>query len=150
MDDKISLIVLIVLIVAMVALIAWGVYTGIIFANNKLYCKHYLRKEWDMWGEVIEKLKEHKGTIYVSKYDDNPKLNSFRIDIEIDSEKYKLIYWVKKRIASVHQGTDCVLCGYDEYHSDIAVEIMEEKIKRAFVGADEEAKRMTKELMGEW
>ena len=150
MDDKVSLIVLIVLIVAMVAFLAWGVYTGIVFANNKLYCKHFLRKEWDMWERVIEKLKEHKGDIYISKFDDKPNLNSFCVYIEIDSEKYKLIYWVKKRIASVHQGTDCVLCGYDEYHSDIAVEIMKEKIKRAFGSADEEAKRMAEELMGGW
>lgn len=43
-----------------------------------------------------------------------------------------------------------MLCGYDEYHSDIAVEIMKEKIKRAFGGADEEVKRMAEELMGGW
>lgn len=150
MDDKISLIVLIVLVVALVALLALGVYTGIIFANNKLYCKHCLRKEWDMWERVIEKLKEHKGTIYISKFDDNPNLNMFYVYIEIDSEKYKLIYWAKNRIASVHQGTDCTLCGFDEYHSDIAVEIMREKIKRALENSDEEAKRMTEEIMGEW
>ena len=99
---------------------------------------------------IIEKLKEQKGTIYVSKFDEDPKLSSFRIDVEIGSEKYKLIYWAKKGVVSVHQGMDCTLCGYDKYHSDIAVEIMKEKIKRAFNNADEEAKRMTEELMGEW
>ena len=103
-----------------------------------------------MWEKIIEKLKEQKGTIYVSKFDEDPKLSSFRIDVEIGSEKYKLIYWAKKGVVSVHQGMDCTLCGYDKYHSDMAVEIMKEKIKRAFGNADEEAKRMTEELMGEW
>ena len=32
----------------------------------------------------------------------------------------------------------------------MAVEIMKEKIKRAFDDADEETKRTTEELMGEW
>lgn len=150
MDDKLVLIVLITLIAATAVLVVWCVCTGIIFANNKLYCRHYLRKDWDMWEKVIEKLKEHRGTIYVSKFDNDPKLNSFHIDIEIDSEKYEIIYWVKRRSVSVHQGTDCTLCGFDEYHSDIAAEIMKEKIKRAFDGADEETKRTVKELMGEW
>jgi len=150
MVDKFAFIVLIVLIAATVALLAWGIYMGVIFANNKLYCKHFLRKDWDMWEKIIEKLKEQKGTIYVSKFDDNPKLSSFHINIELDSEKYEVVYWVKRKDVSVHQGTDCTLCGFDNYHSNMAAEIMKEKIKRAFDNADEEAKRMTEELMGEW
>lgn len=150
MVDKFAFIVLIALAAAMVALIVWGIYTEIIFGSNKLYCKHYLKKDWDMWEKIIEKLREQKGTIYVSKFDEDPKLDSFRIDVELGSEKYELIYWAKTGVVSVHQGMDCTLCGYDKYHSDMAVEIMKEKIKRAFGNADEEAKRMTEELMGEW
>lgn len=150
MDGKFVLIVLIVLIAATAALLVSLIYTQIIFENNKLYCKHYLRKDWDMWEKVIEKLKEQKGTIYVSKFDDEPKLNSFHFDIEIGSEKYTLIYWAKTGFVSVHQGTDCTLCGYDKYHSDIAAEIMKERIKNAFDSADEETKRTVEELMGEW
>ena len=150
MGDKLVLIVLITLIAATAVLLVWSVYTGIVFANNKLYCKHYLRKDWDMWEKAIEKLKERRGTIYISKYDDEPKLNSFHIDIEIDSEKYELIYWVKRKSVSVHQGIHCTLCGFDKYHSDIAVEIMKEKIKRAIDSADEETKQTAEELMGEW
>ena len=103
-----------------------------------------------MWEKIIEKLKEQKGTIYVSKFDDHPILNSFVINIEIDSEKYELIYWVKQGHASVHQGTECILCGYDKYHSDMAVKIMKERIKKVFNNTDEETKRMTEELMSEW
>lgn len=144
MNDKFVLIVLIALAAILVVLL---IYTSIILANNKLYCKHYLRKDWDMWEKVIEKLKEHKGTIYVSKYDDNPKLNSFHIDIEIDSEKYKLIYWTKQKSVSVHQDTSCTLCGFDKYYSDMAVKIMEEKIKNAFENSSDECKQIAAEIL---
>ena len=68
------------------------------------------------------------------------------IDIEIDSKKYKLIYWVKTKTASVWHGTHCILCGYDKYHSDMAIKTMKERIKKVFDNADEETKQITKEL----
>lgn len=150
MDDKFKLIVLIVLIAVTIIFFIWCIYTVIILTNNKLYCKHYCKKDWDLWEKIIKELKEQKGIIYVSKFDDHPILNSFVINIEIDSEKYELIYWVKNKHVSVHQGTECTLCGYDKYHSDMAIKIMKEKIKRVFNYADEETKRMTEELMSEW
>lgn len=150
MDDKFKLIVLIVLIAATIIFFIWYIYTVIILTNNKLYCKHYCKKDWNLWEKIIKELKEQKGIIYVSKFDDHPILNSFVINIEIDSEKYELIYWVKNKHVSVHQGTECTLCGYDKYHSDMAIKIMKEKIKRVFNYADEETKRMTEELMSEW
>lgn len=150
MNGKFELIVLIALIAVTAVFFIWCIYTVIILANNKLYCKHYYKKDWDLWEKIIKELKEQKGIIYVSKFDDRPILNSFVINIEIDSEKYELIYWVKQGHASVHQGTECMLCGYDKYHSDMAIKIMKEKIKRVFNYADEETKRMTEELMSEW
>ena len=148
MDDKFILIILIAIIV--IIFFIWGTYMSIIFSNNKLYCKYFYKKEWNLWEKVIEKLKKQKETIYVSKYDSCPGLNSFHIDIEIDSEKYKLIYWVKTKTASVWHGTHCILCGYDKYHSNMAIEIMKERIKKVFDNADEETKQITKELMSEW
>lgn len=144
MNDKF---VLIILIVSTAILVILLIYTSIILANNKLYCKHYLRKDWDMWEKVIEKLKEHKGTIYVSKDDDNPKLNAFYIDIEIGSEKYEIIYWTKQKSVSVHQDTSCTLCGFDKYHSDMAVKIIEEKIKNAFENSSDECKQIATEIL---
>ena len=148
MDDKFILIILIAIIA--IIFFIWGIYILIIFSNNKLYCKHFYKKEWNLWEKVIKKLKEQEGTIYVSKYDNCPGLNSFHIDVEIDSKKYKLIYWVKTKTASVWHGTHCILCGYDKYHSDMAIEIMKEKIKKIFDYVDEETKRTTEELISEW
>lgn len=150
MNGKFELIVLIALIVVTIIFFIWCIYTVIILTNNKLYCKHYYKKDWNLWEKIIKELKEQKGIIYVSKFDDRPILNSFVINIEIDSEKYELIYWVKNRHVSVHQDTACILCGYDKYHSNMAIKIMKEKIKRVFNYADEETKRMTEELMSEW
>ena len=147
MDNKF---VLIVLIVAIVVFLIWTIYMIIIFSNNKLYCKHYCKKEWDLWKKVIEKLKESKGTIYVSSYDDCPSLSSFHTNIEIDSDEYELIYWVKEGFVSVYQGTHCILCRYDKYHSQIALEIMKDKIKKASDYANRETKRTIKELIDEW
>lgn len=146
MDNKF---VLIVLIMAIVVFLIWTIYMIIIFSNNKLYCKHYCKKEWDLWEKVIKKLKESKGTIYVSSYDDCPSLSSFHTNIEIDSDEYELIYWVKEEAVSVYQGTNCTLCSYDKYHSNMAIKIIKEKIKELFNDSNEKVKQMTKELIGE-
>ena len=146
MNDKISLIVLIALVVLMVVVLLWGICAGIVFANNKLYCKHYLRKDWDLWEKVIEKLRAHKGTIYVSRIDERPDLDNFEVSLDIDSEECWLIYWAKKKTASLHRGTDCLLCDFDKYHSDIAVGLMEEKIDRALENSDEEVRKEVEEI----
>ena len=149
MDDKFKLIVLITVLAIIAILLIWCIYTSIIFSNNKLYCKHYYKKEWNLWEKVIEKLKKHRGIIYVSMYDDDPTLDAFRINIEIGSEEYELVYWVNRGTASVHQGLKCILCGYDKYHSSMAVGIMKEKIKKRFNNASESTKRMIEEMIGE-
>ena len=149
MDNKFKLIVSITVITIIAILLIWCIYTSIIFSNNKLYCKHYYKKEWNLWEKVIEKLKEQRGTIYVSKHDDDPTLDSFHINIEIDLEEYELIYWVKEDAVSVYQGTNCTLCSYDKYHSNMAIKIIREKIKELFNESDEKVKQMTKELIGE-
>lgn len=148
--DKFALILLIAVIAVTAAFVILSVCMAIIFKNNKLYCKCFCKKEWNLWEKVIEKLKEQDGIIRVQKYSNYPHLDSFHIDIEIDSEKYELVYWVKTRSVSVHQDTKCILCDFDRYHSDMAVEIMKEEIKKAFDVADEETKRTVEELMGEW
>ena len=149
MDDKFKLIVLITVLAIIAILLIWCIYTSIIFSNNKLYCKHYCKEEWNLWKKVIEKLKEQRGIIYVSMYDDDPTLDAFRTNIEIGSEEYELVYWVNRGTASVHQGMKCILCGYDKYHSNMAVEIMKEKIKKRYNNASEDTKRMIEEMIGE-
>ena len=149
MDDKFKLIVLITVLAIIAILLIWCTYTSIIFSSNKLYCKHYLKKEWNLWEKIIEKLKEQKGIIYISMYDDDPKLDSFRTNIAIGLEEYELVYWVKRGTASVHQDMNCILCGYDKYHSNMAVEIMREEIKKRFKTASESTKRMIEEMIGE-
>ena len=149
MDDKFKLIVLIIVLAIIAILLIWCIYTSIIFLNNKLYCKHYCKKEWNLWEKVIEKLKEQRGIIYVSMYDDDPTLDAFRTNIKIGLEEYELVYWAKRGTASVHQGLNCILCGYDKYHSNMAVEIMREEIKKRFKTASEDTKRMIEEMIGE-
>ena len=149
MDDKFKLIILIIVIVIIAILLIWYIYTLIIFSSNKLYCKHYCKKEWNLWEKIIEKLKEQNEIIYVSKYDNNPKLNSFCTNIAIGLEEYELVYWVKRGTASVHQDIRCILCGYDKYHSNMAVKIMKEKVKKRFDNANESTKQMIKEMIGE-
>ena len=148
MDNKSILLISIVGIIIVVLLIYY-IYTLVIFSNNKLYCKHYLKKEWNLWERIIKELKEQKRTIYVSKSNNLPEANYFRINVEVGSKKYELIYWVKDEAVSVYQGTDCTLCSYDKYHSNKAIKIIREKIKELFSDSDEKVKQMTKELIGE-
>lgn len=144
MDNKFILTILIVLI----AMIIVSLVISIIFNNNKLYCKYFNRKEWNLWKKVIKKLKETE-TINVAKFDNLPNLNSFYINIEINSKKYKIIYWIKERAVSVHQDIECILSDFDKYHSDVAAKIIEEKIKKTLDNANESTKRTIEELMSE-
>ena len=143
MDNKFILTISIVLIAIMVV----SLVMLIILNNNKLYCKYFSRKEWNLWEKVIKRLKEYKETINIAKFDNHPNLNSFYINIEINSEKYKIVYWIKERVVSVYQDTECILCGFDKYHSDMAVKIIEEKIKKTFDNANESTKRTIEELI---
>ena len=145
MDNKFILIISIVLIAIMIV----SLVMLIILNNNKLYCKYFSRKEWNLWEKVIEKLKEYKETINVSKFDNYPNLNSFYINIEINSENYLIVYWIKERDVSVHHDTECILCDFDKYHSDMAAKIIEEKIKKTFDNTNESTKRTIEELMSE-
>ena len=145
MDNKFILTILIVLI----AMTIVSFVMLIIINNNKLYCKYFSRKEWNLWEKVIEKLKEYKETIDVAKFDNYPNLNSFYINIEINSKKYLIVYWIKERAVSVHQDTECILCDFDKYHSDIAAKIIEEKIEKTFDNVNESTKQTIKELMSE-
>lgn len=137
MDNKFILTISIVLITIMIV----SLVMLIILNNNKLYCKYFSRKEWNLWEKVIKKLKEYKETIDVAKFDNYPDLNSFYINIEINSEKYLVVYWIKERAVSVHQDTECILCDFDKYHSDIAAKIIEEKIEKMFDNVNESTKR---------
>ena len=145
MDNKFILTISIVLIAIMVV----SLVMLIILNNNKLYCKYFSRKEWNLWEKIIEKLKEYKETINVSKFDNYPNLNSFYINIEINSENYLIVYWIKERVVSVHHDTECILCDFDKYHSDMAAKIIEEKIKETFDNTNESTKRTIEELMSE-
>ena len=145
MDNKFILTISIVLI----AMIIVSFVMLIIINNNKLYCKYFSRKEWNLWEKVIEKLKEYKETIDVVKFDNYPNLNSFYINIEINSKKYLIVYWIKERAVSVHQDTKCILCDFDKYHSDIAAKIIEEKIEKTFDNVNESTKQTIKEPISE-
>ena len=143
MNDKLILTISIVLIAMMIV----SLVMLIIINNNKLYCKYFSRKEWNLWKKVIKKLKEYKGTINIEKFDNYPNLNSFYINMEINSKKYKIVYWIKERAVSVYQDIECILCDFDKYHSDMAAKIIEEKIKNMFDNANESTKRTIEELM---
>ena len=145
MDNKFILTISIVLIAIMVV----SLVMLIILNNNKFYCKYFSRKQWNLWEKIIEKLKEYKETINVSKFDNYPNLNSFYINIEINSENYLIVYWIKERVVSVHHDTECILCDFDKYHSDMAARIIEEKIKKTFDNTNESTKRTIEELMSE-
>ena len=69
------------------------------------------------------------------------------MNIEINSKNYRVVYWIKERAVSVHRDTECILCDFDKYHSDMAVKIIEEKIKKTFDNANESTKRTIEELM---
>ena len=144
MDNKFILTISIVLIAIIIIS-----FVMLIIINDKLYCKYFLRKEWNLWEKVIEKLKEYKGAINISKFDDCPNLNLFYINIEINSEKYLIVYWIKERTVSVHKDTKCILCNFDKYHSDMAAKIIEEKIKKTFDNMNKNTKQTIEESMSE-
>ena len=83
MDNKFIFTILIVLIaITIVSLIIL-----IIFNNNKLYCKYFNRKEWNLWKKVIKKLKEAE-IINVAKCDNLPNWAKQSIDELVEQEQY--------------------------------------------------------------
>ena len=136
MDNKFILTISIVLIAIMIV----SLVMLIILNNNKLYCKYFSRKEWNLWEKVIKKLKEYKKTIDFAKFDNYPDLNSFYINIKKKKKKYLVVYWIKERAVSIHQDTECILCDFDKYHSDMAAKIIEEKIEKMFDNVNENTK----------
>ena len=86
--------------------------------NNKLYCKYYLRNEWNLWEKVCNNLDK---LVFVESYEnaDLPELNSYEFSLELDGVKYKVIYWINSMHTSIHSDYDCVLCPFDKYHNQI-------------------------------
>ena len=127
--------------------IIYVLFTTIVLNNDKLYCKVYLNKQWKLWEKVIENLKVCCNTIYVYKCDENPKLNNYRINIEIDENHYQLNYWPNiKTVGLFNEKNECVLCGFDKYHVEKAIEIMEQKIDKALKYADDECIKLVNEI----
>lgn len=103
--------VLIALIVVTAVLFVWTIYVTIIFSSNKLYCKHYLKKDWDMWEKVCKELYSAR---FVGHYEfkENPSLECYDFyihDIGI-GKPVRVIYWTTQKIVSVHEfgGTECI------------------------------------------
>ena len=145
--ETFSLFLVIFLIGLVTTCLVYTLYTFIVFSNNKLYCKIYLNKQWKLWEKVIENLKVCHNTIYVYKCDENNKLNNYRINIKIDEKSYQLNYWTElKKVSLFNERDECVLCGYDKYHVEKAIEVMEQKIDKALKYADDECIKLVKEI----
>ena len=145
--ETFSLFLVIFLIGLVTTYLVYTLYTFIVFSNNKLYCKVYLNKQWKLWEKVIENLKVCCNTIFIFKCDENPKLNNYRINIEIDENHYQLNYWPNiKTVGLFSEKNECVLCGFDKYHVEKAIEIMEQKIDKALKYADDECIKLVKEI----
>lgn len=103
--------------------IIWTIATiagVIIFNSNRLYCFVFEHKEWKLWNKICKHLQEAK---LVDYYKDT-KLTNFRFKLIIDSIDYDIIYWCKNNTVSVHHKNECILSGFDKYHSNKATEII--------------------------
>ena len=117
---------LLVLCVILCIISIVGMY---ICANKKLYCKFYLRNEWDLWELICLNLDK---AVFVEHYEYErlPDIENYKYHLKIDDEIYELIYWAKEGYTSVHKDGDCVLCHFDTYHTNIVSNWIRENISR--------------------
>lgn len=97
--------------------------------NNKLFCRIYLHEEWKLWEYLYSHIDEAVYDRYVC-YDNLPDLESFVFNLSLDGTDCQIIYWVKTNRCSVFVGDECLLCGFDKYHSDLIRDaLMDKRIK---------------------
>lgn len=105
-----------------------GIVGLFICSNNKLYCKIYLRKEWEMWELVCANL--HNATFCEHYYDKNyPEIENYSFIIPLNGINCDLIYWVITDRTSLHLNKECLLSGFDKYHSDLVTKWIKEQLK---------------------
>ena len=107
-----------------------GISGVLVFTNNKYYCRLFEQKDWNLWETVLGKF---EGSELVEHYTSEVKsfLDNYKFLVTLDDgTRYKLIYWVNQGICSVHDEfeNDCVLCDFDQYHSNKAVGMAREKL----------------------
>ena len=99
---------------------------------GKIYCYLFEHKDWQKWEKVCQvlpelKLSEHR------VFDECEKLNSYGFllpNIGISDKDLVVIYWETINEVSVHEvdSGECILCPFDRYHSNKAVEILKQRI----------------------
>ena len=107
-----------------------GISGAVIFTNNKHYCQVFERKDWNLWETVLGKF---EGSELVEQYtsETKPYLDNYKFLVTLDDgTKYKLIYWVNEGVCSVFDEfeNDCILCDFDEHHSNMAVGMVRDKL----------------------
>lgn len=103
---------------------------SIVIGINKSYCYVFKHKDWKLWKAVLNKFKDSKHIehYYKKTY---PGLENYKFRVTLDDgTNYVLIYWVHNHTCAVfnESGRDIVLCGFDKYHSNMAVKMAEEKL----------------------
>lgn len=111
-------------------LVVWFIARVVIFTNNKFYCYLFEHKDWNLWKTVLGKL---EGSDFIEHYESEmkPYLENYKFGFTLDDgAKCKLIYWVQQGVCSVHneEEDECLLCDFDRYHSNMAVDMVRERL----------------------
>lgn len=112
-----------------IILMVIAILGAITTANNKLYCRFYLRKEWKLWEDVCKNL---DNAVFVSKYIDSYASN-YKFSLDLNGKTYNIIYWIDEGTVSVHDDIDCILSTFDSYHTNIAADKILDKISELHV-----------------
>ena len=124
-------------VIAILIVVCIVSFTGIIVTGpegkfGKIYCYLFEHKDWQKWEKVCQVLPELKLSEHCV-FDECEKLNSYEFllpNIGISDKDLIVIYWETINEVSVHEvdSGECILCPFDKYHSNKAVEILKQRI----------------------
>ena len=95
------------------------VFLILVLTNERLYCYFFEHKEWNRWKKYIKDIDKFE---YCESYSNTHIFTIPNMDITA--------YIWSDGDCTIHDGTKCVCCSFDKYHSNKMKKLLMNKIKK--------------------
>ena len=112
--------------IILLVIVFLSVINTIICTNNTYFCKFYLRKSWKIWEKVCKAIPK---AIIVKKENCDVGM-LYRLIVWTGDSFYWIAYFPEEKLIGILNTNNKVIASsYDEYHSNIAIELLDSRIK---------------------
>lgn len=94
----------------------------------------FFHKDWKRWEKIVDNA-DNMRLMDLHYYGEDDRLNNYKFISELDGEDVLVIYWTEQGTVSVHDTKggsilrdDCILSGFDKYHSNKMAKIIDRKL----------------------